>query len=122
MRRWLPIALLAAVAVLGAWWWLRPASIGDGFASGNGRIEATEIDVATKIPGRIAEILVDEGDFVHAGDVFVRMDVAMLVVQRKEAEAQLQQARIGVDTAKSLVTQREAEKAAAVALMAQCQA
>jgi len=44
MRRWLPIALLAAVAVLGAWWWLRPASIGDGFASGNGRIEATEID------------------------------------------------------------------------------
>ena len=122
MRRWLPIALLAAVAVLGAWWWLRPASIGDGFASGNGRIEATEIDVATKIPGRIAEILVDEGDFVHAGDVLARMDVATLAAQRKEAEAQLQQARIGVDTAKSLVTQREAEKAAAVASMAQRQA
>ena len=51
-----------------------------------------------------------------------RMDVATLAAQHKEAEAQLQQARIGVDTAKSLVTQREAEKAAAVALMAQCQA
>lgn len=122
LRRSLPVAAAVVAVALVAWWLLRPASIGDGFASGNGRIEATEIDVATKIPGRIADILVDEGDFVHAGDVLARMDTAVLDAQRREAEAQLQQARIGVETAQSLVTQREAEKAAAVASMAQRQA
>jgi HlyD family secretion protein len=38
-----------------------------GLVSGNGRIEATEIDVATKLPGRVTAMLVDEGDFVKAG-------------------------------------------------------
>ena len=121
-RRWLLPATLLGATLLAAWWLLRPSSPGDGFASGNGRIEATEIDVATKIPGRIAEILVDEGDVVHAGDVVARMDTASLEAQRREAEALLQQARIGIDTARSLVTQREAEKAAAIAAMAQRQA
>ena len=121
-RRWLLPATLLGATLLVAWWLLRPSSPGDGFASGNGRIEATEIDVATKIPGRIVEILADEGDVVHAGDVVARMDTASLEAQRREAEALLQQARIGIDTARSLVTQREAEKAAAIAAMAQRQA
>src|SRR5690606_37742032 len=50
-RRWLLPATLLGATLLAAWWLLRPSSPGDGFASGNGRIEATEIDVATKIPG-----------------------------------------------------------------------
>ena len=121
-RRWLLPAALVGATLLVVWWLLRPSSLGDGFASGNGRIEATEIDVATKIPGRVAEILVDEGDFVRAGDVVARMDTASFEAQRREAEALLQQARIGIDTARSLVVQREAEKAAAIAAMAQRQA
>ena len=49
---WL-VAIVLAVATGGfyAWLKLRPAGPGEGFVSGNGRIEATEIDVATKIPG-----------------------------------------------------------------------
>jgi len=38
-----------------------------GFASGNGRIEATEVDVATKQSGRVEAVLVKEGDMVEAG-------------------------------------------------------
>lgn len=78
-------------------------------ASGNGRIEAVEIDVSTKAPGRIKEILADEGDFVKAGQVLARMDTVQLQAHRRQAEAQLQRATIGVETATSLVTQRQAD-------------
>jgi HlyD family secretion protein len=57
-------------------------------ARSNGRIEATEIDSAAKTAGRIKQILLDEGDFVRAGQAMARMDTAVLVAQRKEAEAQ----------------------------------
>jgi HlyD family secretion protein len=50
------------------------------------------------------------------------MDTEQLDAQRRQAEAQLQRALIGIDTAKSLVTQREAEKRAAVAVVAQNEA
>ena len=93
-----------------------------GIASGNGRIEATEIDVSTKASGRIREILVNEGDFVTAGQVLARMDTAQLEAQRRQAEAQLKRALISVDTARSLVEQREAERTAAQATIAQRQA
>ena len=59
-------------------WKLRGNEFFDGLASGNGRIEATEIDVATKSAGRIKEILVREGDFVTAGQVVARMDTDVL--------------------------------------------
>lgn len=90
-----------------------------GFSRGNGRIEAVEIDIATKTPGRIREILVNEGDFVRAGQVLARMDTEQLQAQRRQAEAQLQRASINVETAKSLVNQREAEHRAAEAVVDQ---
>lgn len=91
-------------------------------ASGNGRVEATEIDIATKTPGRVAEILAAEGDFVTAGQVLARMDTQTLQARLREAKASLERARIGVETAHSLVAQREAELAAATAVIAQREA
>jgi HlyD family secretion protein len=88
----------------------------DGFASSNGRIEATEIDVAIKIAGRVEDIMADEGDFVEAGQVLARMDTAVLEAQLHEAEAQLACARVAVGgraAAEAVVAQREAEAEAA---------
>jgi HlyD family secretion protein len=114
---------IAAAIVIGlgvwAWWHFQPQDLPDGFAAGNGRIEAVEIDIAARTAGRIREILVNEGDFVRAGQVLAKMDTAVLEAQLREAEAQLQRALIGIETAQSLVTQREAEKQAAEALIAQ---
>ena len=120
---WL-VAILAVGAVGGyfAWQKLRASDLPDGFASGNGRIEAVEIDIATKAAGRISEILVDEGDFITAGQVIARMDTDQLQAQRREAEAQLQGALINVETAKSVVTQRQAERESASAVLAQREA
>jgi len=93
-----------------------------GIIGSNGRIEAVEIDVASRNAGRIRDVLVKEGDFVRAGQDLARMDTAVLEAQLREAEAQLQRAFIGIETAQSQVTQREAEKQAAEALIAQREA
>ena len=61
--------------------------------------------------------LVNEGDFASAGQVLARMDTEQLQAQRRQAEAQLQRAIINVETAKSLVNQREAERKAAEAVV-----
>ncbi len=118
---WLAVIVLAGLAFWG-WQYYQTPALPEGIASANGRIEATEIDVAAKIPGRVEEILADEGDFVRAGQVLARMDTATLEAQRREAEAELSRASISVETAESLVIQRQAESEAARALIAQREA
>ncbi len=115
------LAAAAVIAVIGALLWseLRPSGLGEGFASGNGRIEATEIDVATKSPGRVIEILVDEGDFVQPGQVLARMDTDVLQAQLNQARAQVRQAENAILTAEAMVAQRESERATAEAVVTQ---
>jgi len=113
------IVVVAGAAAFYAWHSLRPHGLPDSFASSNGRIEATEIDVAAKIAGRIKEISVKEGDMVTAGQVIARMDTAVLEAQRREAEAELKEAQVAIDTAKLVVMQRQAEKVAAQAVVEQ---
>ncbi|MGE6529497.1 HlyD family secretion protein [Pseudomonas sp. NPDC077382] len=115
------LAAVAVIAVIGALLWseLRPSGLGEGFASGNGRIEATEIDVATKSPGRVLEILVDEGDFVQPGGVLARMDTDVLQAQLNQARAQVRQGENAILTAEAMVAQRESERATAEAVVTQ---
>ena len=101
--------LLLVVAGASVWWFYFRIPPLVGFGSGNGRLEVQEIDVATKFPGRIAEVLVDEGDSVQVGQVVARMDTSSLSAQVREAEAQVQRARQGQITAKALIAQRRSE-------------
>jgi len=120
-NRW-QLAILSVVVLGGgyyAWHGLNSNELSQGLATGNGRIEAVEIDVSTKTPGRIKSILVQEGDFVEAGQVLALMDTDQLEAQLRQAKAELQRATIGIDTANSLVRQREAERAVAVAVIEQ---
>jgi len=124
-KRWLrrgTVSVAAVVVAAIAWQLLQPHDLPDGIVSGNGRIEAVEIDVAPKAPGRIREILADEGDFVKAGQVVAHMDTDVLQAQRAEAEAQLQQALNAIDIANSQVVQRQSERAAAFAVTRQREA
>lgn len=116
----LAVIAVAVVAILFyAWSALRDDSHGDGFVGGNGRIEATEIDVATKLPGRIDEILVKEGDFVTAGQPLARMQLQVLQAQLDEADAGRQQAEHAVTAAQAQVALRESDVLAAQALVRQ---
>lgn len=114
-RKHLPFVAVVVVGIAAyvGWSLSRPAKLPEGFASSNGRIEATEIDVAAKLAGRIRDELVDEGDFVTAGQVLAYMDVEVLEAQRREAVAQLAMANSTVDTALSTLAQRQSEKTAA---------
>ncbi len=124
-KRSLIIIVLGLALLAGAWlsWsrWRHEAAE-TTVASGNGRIEAVEINVATKSAGRVKAILVEEGEFVSAGQVVAKMDTEVLEAELRAAEAALRQAESAVVTARSQVQLREAEKSAAVALLGQREA
>ena len=124
LKNWI-VAIVVIAVVAGAYYALRiydGSGLPAGIAGGNGRIEATEIDISTKTAGRIKEILVEEGAFVTAGQVLAIMDTQQLEAQRRQAEASLRRAVISVDTARSLLSQREAEREAAAAVIGQHEA
>jgi len=95
----LAVGIVVAVAASGAagwWFWWRMPALPEGILEGYGRIEATEITVAAKVPGRVAEVRVREGSAVRAGELLVRIsaeEVGQRAVQAasrlEAAEAQL---------------------------------
>jgi HlyD family secretion protein len=104
------VLLLAALAA-GGWWWQQQRQVRppDGIAYGNGRLEAEQVDIATKFPGRIVDILVGEGDMVVAGQVVARMDTAEIEAQIRQAEAETRRQRQAVAEADFTVAQRRSE-------------
>ena len=91
----------------------------DALVSGNGRIEATEINVSSKLSGQLEEILVKEGDFVEPGQILARVKISALEAQLRELEAQQRQAQDAIATAEAQVAMRISEKSAAEAMVQQ---
>jgi len=116
MRRRLLLvaAVLVSAIVAFALWRARESATPAGFAVGNGRLEAQEVQIATKWPGRLATVEVEEGDLVEAGQVLARMDTLQL-------QAEFAAAR-GLDAAKALLAQRESESTLADKEFARVQA
>jgi HlyD family secretion protein len=109
MRR--NLLALAVVVVAGAagglyWWHSHLGGLPAGIVSGNGRIEADEIDIATKFAGRVAEKFAEEGDLVTAGQVLARMDTRDLEASLAKAQASVEQARHSLDEARAGVEQQ----------------
>lgn len=110
------VIIMLAVAT---WFALRQTGPGDEFTKGNGRIEATEIDIATKLGGRVIDVFAKEGDFVKAGQVLAQMQIDVLEAQREEARAKYRQAQNATLSAESQVAVRESDMAAAKAVVRQ---
>ena len=96
-------ALVLLVAGFSAWHFLRPSDNYPGITYGNGRLESTEVDVATKVAGRIAEVLVREGDNMSAGQVVAQLDADDLAAQLRAAEASTVQASEAAKQARDAV-------------------
>ncbi|WP_395604532.1 HlyD family secretion protein [Pseudomonas sp. B21128] len=102
------IALLLAAGGFGYWKSLS-SRLPEGLSAGNGRLEATEVQIASKTPGRLAEVLVDEGDKVTKGQLLARMDTRTLEAQRNQAEAEVLRARENLNAAQANVQLRQSE-------------
>jgi len=97
----------------------RPAA---GEITASGFIEAEEVAIAAEVGGRIAGVLVAEGDMVEAGQVLIRLDdriaqaqVAVAQAGVEVAQAQLARARAGarpeeIRRARALLAQAEAAR------------
>ena len=85
----------------------------DGIVKTNGRIEATQVDVAAKYPGRLVDVTVEEGSEVKAGQVVGRVSSPEYEAQLRAAQSNVERAKQAMAEAESLIAQRNAVLAAA---------
>ncbi|MGY2197170.1 HlyD family secretion protein [Pseudomonas gingeri] len=102
------LVVLLAAGGFGYWKSLHDR-LPEGLSMGNGRLEATEVQIASKIPGRLAEVLVNEGDKVTKGQLLARIDTRTLEAQRVQAEAEVLRARETFAAAQANVQLRQSE-------------
>src|SRR6516165_9347204 len=88
-------------------------SMPEGIVKTNGRIEAIQVDVAAKYPGRLVDITVEEGSEVRAGQVVGRVSSHEYGAQRRAAQQEVERNKEAMAEAESLIDQRKAVLAAA---------
>jgi HlyD family secretion protein len=93
----IPIVIAAAGAAFFAWRATHPAADPDILRI-SGNVELTEVDLSFKLPGRLLDLAVGEGDFVKPQQILARLDTAEIVQQQARETA-------GVDAAQSAVAQ-----------------
>ncbi len=81
------VAVVAVIAIIGFIFMNRPDDIIEG------QVEGTTVRISGKLPGRVAEFYVEEGDSVHAGDTLVHIHSALADAQLTQAEALQEVAR-----------------------------
>ena len=65
----------------------------------SGTIEATNVNVAPELAGKVQDVLVDEGQTVKTGDVLMHLDDTLLQAQKQQAAAGLSVAQSAAATA-----------------------
>lgn len=83
--------------------------IPNGIAFGNGRIEAVQVDISTKISGRVREIYANEGDLVQPGQTVALIDTSQLQAQLLRAKADVASAESQVAAAEAAIAQAKAQ-------------
>jgi HlyD family secretion protein len=113
--------VVAAVAGLSIWYLVRPQPL-----LVQGEVDATRLDIAARVDGRVAEIPVARGQDVAAGAVLVKIDNPETVAKDEQAVAakvvaEAQLANINAGTRAEVIAARKAalERAQASVVLAQ---
>jgi HlyD family secretion protein len=111
----------AAIPALSIWYLIRPAPL-----LIQGEVDATQLDIAARVDGRVAEVPVNEGQDVAAGAVLVRIDNPETIAKKEQAlaakiVAEAQLANINAGTRAEVIAARKAalERAEASVILAQ---
>jgi HlyD family secretion protein len=113
--------VVVAVAGLSIWYLLRgePLLV-------QGEVDATRLDIAARVDGRVAEIPVERGQNVAAGAVLVKIDNPETLAKNEQAlaakivaEAQLANVKVGTRVEVIAARKAELERAQASVVLAQ---
>lgn len=108
------LVLCAAALALGlaGWFWLLPRT-DSGALTLHGNVDVRQVDLSFRVDGRIAAVLVEEGENVAAGTPLARLDADLLTQARDAAAAQLHAAQARLDMLTSGYRPEEVAQAAA---------
>lgn len=121
MKKFVIIAVILALAGLGAFWVFWRTANGDpNRIPVSGNIEVTDAEVSFKMPGRVSSRAVDEGQLVQMDDLIASLDDAELKAELALRQAELHAAESAL--AELVAGSRPEEIAAAKAAMDQAQA
>jgi multidrug resistance efflux pump len=108
------VILVLLVAVSAYFFYSQSAADKNGALTASGFIEATQVNIAPELAGKVTEVLVDEGQAVRKGDPLLRLDPSLLTAQRAVAAAQVESARNALLTAQSAQSLAQAQYDAAL--------
>lgn len=110
-------ALVSALLVFALYARIRAQEASEaGPSGGSGVVEGTSVDLGSRIGGRLARVLVDEGAEVHAGDLIAELDCTEPQARVAEADARISIAEAQVDAARAQVLVARRSRGAATAL------
>lgn len=123
--------LLVVGSIAGVTWWQNqrkpdrppgaPAALADLDVVCLGRVDGLDrtTDLDPRVPGRVVEVLVEEGDRVEANKPLIKLDNSVQKLKEEEAQGAVKAADIEVDAAKleqkQLPIRRTAQEAAVAA-------
>lgn len=123
MKKAVVILVLVALLGTGLMWLRRPAVVTAEVVSrgplrdvisASGIVEARSVVLAAKVPARVAEIALREGNRVRAGQVLIRLESDELTAQVSQARAALAAAAAQLSSARELLRVEQAEIEGAV--------
>src|SRR6516165_3724819 len=103
------VGVVVAVVALSIWYLVRPQPL-----LVQGEVDATRLDIAARVDGRVAEIPVERGQDVAAGAVLVKIDNPETLAKNEQAlaakiVAEAQLANVNVGTRAEVIAARKAE-------------
>ena len=103
------LAVIATILAVSVTTLMTQSELPQGFISGNGRTESTELDITTKYGGRLEQVLVKEGDNIEPDQLLARIDTRELEAQLRRAEAEVRRSEQEKRFAIAVIAQRKSE-------------